>query len=123
MFRAIQWALSGDVPKEAFAALKERQLLGILVPESEGGWTIRELGVFDAAGSLFVVGNLPEVYKPLPEEGSFGDAVLRLAFVVTNAAVVSVMAAKPLKCSTDLYQQGVWCIIGTKTTMSIVLPT
>lgn len=63
----------------------------LVVPESEGGWTIRELGVFDAAGSLFVVGNLPEVYKPLPEEGSFGDAVLRLAFVVTNAAVVSVM--------------------------------
>lgn len=63
----------------------------LVVPESEGGWTIRELGVFDAAGSLFVVGNLPEVYKPLPEEGSHGDAVLRLAFVVTNAAVVSVM--------------------------------
>lgn len=63
----------------------------LVVPESEGGWTMRELGVFDAAGSLFAVGNLPEVYKPLPEEGSFGDAVLRLAFVVTNAAVVTVM--------------------------------
>lgn len=63
----------------------------LVVPASEGGWTMRELAVFDAAGSMFVVGNLPEVYKPLPEEGSFGDAVLRLAFVVTNAAVVTVM--------------------------------
>ena len=63
----------------------------LVVPASEGGWTMRELAVFDAAGSMFVVGNLPETYKPLPEEGSFGDAVLRLAFVVTNATVVNVM--------------------------------
>lgn len=62
----------------------------LVVPASEGGWTMRELAVFDAAGSMFVVGNLPETYKPLPEEGSFGDAVLQLHFVVTNASVVNI---------------------------------
>ncbi|WPP47700.1 phage tail protein [Pseudomonas sp. AN-1] len=63
----------------------------LVVPATEGGWVMREIGVFDAAGALFAVGNLPETYKPLPEEGSFGDAVLRLSFVVTNASVVTVM--------------------------------
>lgn len=63
----------------------------LVVPASEGGWTMRELAVFDAAGSMFVVGNLPEVYKPLPEEGSYGDVVLRINFVVTNASAVNVM--------------------------------
>lgn len=63
----------------------------LVVPAGEGGWVMREIGVFDSAGSLFAVGNLPETYKPLPEEGSFGDAVLRLEFVVTNATVVNVM--------------------------------
>lgn len=63
----------------------------LVVPATEGGFVMREIGVFDAAGALFAVGNLPETYKPLPEEGSFGDAVLRLSFVVTNASVVTVM--------------------------------
>lgn len=61
----------------------------LVVPATQGGWVMREIGVFDAAGSLFVVGNLPEVYKPLPEEGSYGDVVLRVQFAVSNASVVT----------------------------------
>lgn len=63
----------------------------LVVPATEGGYVLREIGVFDASGALFVVGNLPEVYKPLPEEGSFGDVVLRIQFAVTNASVVTIM--------------------------------
>lgn len=63
----------------------------LVVPAAEGGYVLREIGVFDASGALFAVGNLPEVYKPLPEEGSFGDAVLRIQFAVTNASVLTVM--------------------------------
>lgn len=63
----------------------------LVVPQSAGGFVMREIGIFDSSGSLFAVGNLPEVYKPTAEEGSFGDAVLRLAFVVSNAEVVTIM--------------------------------
>ncbi|EWC40201.1 tail protein [Stutzerimonas stutzeri KOS6] len=63
----------------------------MVVPATVGGWTMRELAVFDAAGSMFVVGNLPDVYKPVPAEGSFGDAVLRLDFAVSNADVVNLL--------------------------------
>lgn len=62
----------------------------LVVPADVGGWVMREIGVFDSDGNLFVVGNLPETYKPLPEEGSFGDALLRLEFVASNASIITV---------------------------------
>ncbi|WP_349616229.1 phage tail protein [Azotobacter salinestris] len=64
----------------------------IVIPASEGGYVLREIAAFDSTGAMFVVGNLPDIYKPVLEngEGVFGDAVLRLHFVVTNAEVVNV---------------------------------
>ena len=63
----------------------------LVIPASAGGWVMREIGVFDASGSLFAVGNLPETYKPTATEGAFADAVVRLEFVVSNASVVTLM--------------------------------
>lgn len=60
----------------------------LIVPASEGGFTIREIGVFDSNGNLFIVGNLPETYKPTAGDGSFSDTVIRVAFMVTNASIV-----------------------------------
>ncbi|MFN4238549.1 MAG: phage tail protein [Vogesella sp.] len=63
----------------------------MIVPADVGGFTLREIGVFDANGNLFVVGNLPETYKPTALEGAFGDAVYRVVFMVTNANVVNLV--------------------------------
>lgn len=63
----------------------------LIVPASEGGFTMREIGVFDADGGLFVVGNLPDTYKPEDTEGSFSDAVVRVGFMVSNAGVVTLI--------------------------------
>ena len=60
----------------------------LVIPASEGGFTIREVGVFDSNGNLFIVGNLPETYKPTAGDGSFSDTVIRVAFMVTNASIV-----------------------------------
>ncbi|MGB0468576.1 MAG: phage tail protein, partial [Pontibacterium sp.] len=57
----------------------------LIIPVSEGGFTLREVGVFDDQGSLLVVGNLPETYKPVDTEGAFADTVVRIEFVVSNA--------------------------------------
>ncbi|MBX9761570.1 MAG: phage tail protein [Pseudomonadaceae bacterium] len=62
----------------------------LVIPATAGGWVMREVGVFDSNGELFVVGNLPDTYKPLPEEGSFGDALFRLEFTVGNASTVTI---------------------------------
>ncbi|ECP0916897.1 phage tail protein [Salmonella enterica] len=41
-----------------------------VIPETEGGWWIREVGLFDETGALIAVGNCPESYKPQLTEGS-----------------------------------------------------
>lgn len=61
----------------------------LVVPATEGGFTMREVGVFDDQGSLFAVGNLPATYKPNAGEGAYSDTVVRLLFMVTNACVVT----------------------------------
>ena len=61
----------------------------LVVPASVSGFTMREVGVFDAAGGLFAVGNLPDTYKPTEADGAFSDAVIRLQFYVSNASVIT----------------------------------
>lgn len=64
----------------------------LVIPATEGGFTMREVGVFDEDGTLFAVGNLPETYKPEASEGAFADTVVRIEFLATNADVVTVVA-------------------------------
>lgn len=64
----------------------------LVIPATEGGFVMREVGVFDADGTLFAVGNLPETYKPEASEGSFSDTVVRLEFFATNDGVVTIQA-------------------------------
>lgn len=62
----------------------------LLIPASEGGFVLREVGVFDADGGLFAVGNLPDTYKPTVSEGAVADTAVNVVFKVTNADVVSI---------------------------------
>lgn len=61
----------------------------MVIPASHGGFTMREVGVFDADGSLFAVGNLPATYKPEDTEGAYSDTVVRLDFLVSNASTIT----------------------------------
>lgn len=61
----------------------------LVIPASEGGFTLREVGVFDSDGSLFAVGNLPATYKPVDTEGAYSDTVVRLDFMVSNASTIT----------------------------------
>lgn len=62
----------------------------LIVPSTEGGFTLREVGIFDSDGGLFAVGNLPETYKPNSSEGAYSDTAVRIEFLVTNAGVVTI---------------------------------
>lgn len=61
----------------------------MVIPAGVGGFTLREIGVFDDAGALMVVGNLAEAYKPTADEGQFGDALVRVDFVTMNANIIT----------------------------------
>jgi len=68
---------------------KSRFTAELVIPATEGGFTLREVGVFDDQGGLFVVGDLPDTYKPTQNEGSFADTVVRVEFIVSNADIVT----------------------------------
>lgn len=59
------------------------------IPPEVGGWTVREVGLFNAAGALIAIGNLPESYKPVLETGSAKDMQIRMYIQHTNAATVT----------------------------------
>jgi len=63
----------------------------LVIPASVGGFVLREVGVFDSNGAMFVVGNLPDTYKPQASEGAYADTILRMDFFVTNVSVVNVI--------------------------------
>ena len=60
----------------------------LVVPSDQGGWTVREVGLYDVDGNLIAVGNFPETYKPVLSEGASRDLVVRIIIEVSNASVV-----------------------------------
>lgn len=77
----------------------------LIIPATMGGFTFREVGVFDDAGGLFVVGNLPDVYKPHADEGAFADTVVRVEFVVSNAEVITLVIDPNVAVATQQWIQ------------------
>ncbi|WP_145508113.1 phage tail protein [Yersinia alsatica] len=59
-----------------------------VIPEAEGGWWIREIGLLDKDGDLVAIANCAETYKPLMQEGSGRIHVIRMTLIVSNTAVV-----------------------------------
>eukprot|EP01013_Petalomonas_cantuscygni_P040034 TRINITY_DN71783_c0_g1_i1.p1 TRINITY_DN71783_c0_g1~~TRINITY_DN71783_c0_g1_i1.p1 ORF type:complete len:465 (-),score=119.78 TRINITY_DN71783_c0_g1_i1:299-1693(-) len=87
----------------------------LVVPASEGGFTLREVGVFDDQGNLFVVGNLPDTYKPAAAEGSFADTVVRVEFLVSNADIVTLQVDPNVAVATQSW-------ISNKITAGTLIP-
>ncbi|EJY3231407.1 phage tail protein [Salmonella enterica] len=55
-----------------------------VIPEIEGGWWIREVGLFDETGALIAVGNCPESYKPQLTEGSGRTQTVRMVLITSS---------------------------------------
>lgn len=57
-----------------------------IIPESVGGWWVRELGLYDAAGDMVAVANCAPTFKPLLAQGSGRTQVIRINLIVSNTA-------------------------------------
>lgn len=55
-----------------------------VIPENEGGWWIREVGLFDESGALIAVGNCPESYKPQLAECSGRTQTVRMVLITSS---------------------------------------
>lgn len=60
-----------------------------VIPSNVGGFTVREVGLFDEEGDLLVISKYPETYKPIVENGATKDVRIRLILEVSNAANVT----------------------------------
>ncbi|UUE36560.1 phage tail protein [Pectobacterium aroidearum] len=60
-----------------------------VIPENEGGWWIREVGLFDDAGDLIAIANCPETYKPQLQEGSGRIQTVRMILIVSSTDAVT----------------------------------
>ncbi|MEX6318873.1 phage tail protein [Providencia huaxiensis] len=60
-----------------------------IIPEQDGGWWIREIGLFDKAGNLIAVANCPETYKPQLVEGSGRTQSIRMVLIVSHTESVT----------------------------------
>lgn len=60
----------------------------LVVPPEVGGFWMRELGLYDDAGTLVAVANMAESYKPELAEGSGRAQTCRMVITVSNVASV-----------------------------------
>lgn len=60
-----------------------------VLPPDVGGWTIREVGIYDVDGDLIGYGNYPETYKPVLAEGSSRTQTIRFVMEVSDTAAVT----------------------------------
>lgn len=60
-----------------------------VIPSNIGGFTIREVGLFDTDGDLIAVGKYPATYKPVLDDGSTKDIYLRVIIEVANTSAIT----------------------------------
>lgn len=59
-----------------------------VIPESVGGWWIREIGLLDNTGALIAIANCAPSYKPQLAEGSGRTQTVRMVLIVNNTGAV-----------------------------------
>lgn len=74
-----------------------------IIPENEGGFWIREIGLYDDTGVLIAVANCPETYKPQLQEGSGRTQTIRMILIVSNTDAVTLKIDPAVVLATRKY--------------------
>jgi len=74
-----------------------------IIPESEGGYWIREIGLFDADNALIAVANCAETYKPQLQEGSGRTQTVRMILIVSSTEAVTLKIDPSVVLATRKY--------------------
>uniref|UniRef100_UPI000670D39F phage tail protein n=1 Tax=Yersinia mollaretii TaxID=33060 RepID=UPI000670D39F len=74
-----------------------------VIPEAEGGWWIREIGLLDKDGDLIAIANCAETYKPLMQEGSGRTQTIRVILIVSSTAAVTLKIDPSVVLATRQY--------------------
>lgn len=74
-----------------------------ILPPAVGGWTIREVGIYDDEGDLVAYGNYPETYKPVLDEGSSRTSTVRFVLMVSDTSAVTLKIDPSVVLATRQY--------------------
>lgn len=93
--KATQTSLVREVYRAEITDLSQDQenqnqvIAELLIPEDVGGFTVREVGIFDENNKLIAVANCPENYKPVLEQGSGKVQYYRIVLRVSSSEAVT----------------------------------
>lgn len=73
------------------------------IPSTSGGFTVREVGLFDIDGDLIAIGSYPDTYKPTLASGSAKDLYIKVIIEVTNSSTVTLKIDPAVVLSTRGY--------------------
>ena len=86
--RGKKW--EGDVASAAVSTTNANMIdVKITIDDSVGGFTIREMGLFDDDGTLIAICNTPDTEKVSTDGGVSGKLTMIMHIVVADASVVS----------------------------------
>ncbi|MGR7478221.1 phage tail-collar fiber domain-containing protein [Klebsiella aerogenes] len=74
-----------------------------IIPENEGGFWIREIGLYDDDGVLIAVANCPETYKPKLAEGSGRTQTIRMILIVSSTTAITLKIDPSVVLATRKY--------------------
>lgn len=74
-----------------------------IIPENEGGFWIREIGLYDDDGILIAVANCPETYKPQLQEGSGRTQTIRMILIVSGTSAITLKIDPSVVLATRQY--------------------
>ncbi|EPK0409366.1 phage tail protein [Citrobacter freundii] len=74
-----------------------------IIPENEGGFWIREIGLYDDDGILIAVANCPETYKPELQEGSGRTQTIRMILIVSSTSAITLKIDPSVVLATRQY--------------------
>lgn len=74
-----------------------------VIPETDGGWWIREVGLFDKDGILIAIANCPETYKPQLQEGSGRTQTVRMVLIVSSTEAITLKIDPSVVLATRQY--------------------
>ncbi|MDR3432053.1 MAG: phage tail protein [Rouxiella aceris] len=74
-----------------------------IIPENEGGFWIREVGLYDSDGTLIAVANCPETYKPQLAEGSGRTQTVRMILIINSTDAVTLKIDPSVVLATRQY--------------------
>lgn len=60
-----------------------------VIPSDVGGWTIREMAVFDDAGNMIAICNTPDTEKVIITTGAAGEIELTMHIEISNTGAIS----------------------------------